>query len=107
MVDDVLVMCLQSFLRVKLRRGMPVMDNSGAPGRQEHNNLLLKEVMAASLEVFRAYVEFFFVATFGPFLKSTVSCLALFPGSRKAREGSLVTSLGVYVAFFLLHSGLF
>ena len=57
MVEDVLVMCLQSFLRVKLRRGMPVMDHSGAPGRQEHNNLLLKEIMAAALEVFRVYVN--------------------------------------------------
>lgn len=57
MVQDVLVMCLQSFLRVKLRRGMPVIDSSGAPGRQEHNNLLLKEVMAAALDVFRVFHE--------------------------------------------------
>ena len=38
---------------------MPVIDSSGAPGRQEHNNLLLKEVMAAALDVFRVCVEYF------------------------------------------------
>ena len=46
-------MCLQSFMRVPLRRGMPATDNSGSPGRPETNDFLVKELITSALEVFR------------------------------------------------------
>lgn len=41
---------LRSFMRVKLQRGKVVMDTSGSPGRQEHNDFLVKEMLQACLE---------------------------------------------------------
>lgn len=48
---DAVGMCTQSFVRVLLRRGQAVVDTSGSPGRQEHNDLILKEVIESALEV--------------------------------------------------------
>ena len=41
----------QSFVRVLLSRGQVLRDTSGSPGRQEHNDLILKEVIESALEV--------------------------------------------------------
>ncbi len=41
---------VRSFMRVKLRRGMPAVDNSGSPGRSEHNDFLIKELIESALE---------------------------------------------------------
>lgn len=48
---DTVGLCTQSFVRVLLRRGQAVVDTSGSPGRQEHNDLILKEVIESALEV--------------------------------------------------------
>lgn len=40
----------QSFVRVLLSRGQVLRDTSGSPGRQEHNDLILKEVIESALE---------------------------------------------------------
>lgn len=48
-------MSVQSFLRVRLRRGNVVWDTSEAPGRREHNNILIRDIMGASLEVFKRW----------------------------------------------------
>lgn len=48
---DAVGLCTQSFVRVLLRRGQAVVDTSGSPGRQEHNDLILKEVIESALEV--------------------------------------------------------
>ena len=45
--QDGLGMMLRSFIRVRLRRGLPVQDSSGSPGNQEHNDHLLKELIGA------------------------------------------------------------
>ena len=41
---------LRSLMRVKLQRGKAVVDTSGSPGRQEHNDFLVKEMLQACLE---------------------------------------------------------
>ena len=48
--EDGIGCVLQSFQRVLLRRGSPVIDTCGSPGRQEHNDLILKELLDACLE---------------------------------------------------------
>ena len=48
--EDGIGCVLQSFQRVLLRRGNPVIDTSGSPGRQEHNDVILKELLDACLE---------------------------------------------------------
>ncbi len=42
---------VRSFTRVKIRRGMPAVDNSGSMGRTEHNDFLVKELVESALEV--------------------------------------------------------
>ena len=48
--EDGIGCVLQSFQRVLLRRGNPVIDSSGSPGRQEHNDVILKELLDCCLE---------------------------------------------------------
>ena len=48
--EDGIGCVLQSFQRVLLRRGNPVIDTSGSPGRQEHNDVILKELLDCCLE---------------------------------------------------------
>ena len=48
--EDGIGCVLQSFQRVLLRRNCPIIDNSGSTGRQEHNNLVVKELFDACLE---------------------------------------------------------
>lgn len=48
--EDGIGCVLQSFQRVLLRRNSPICDTSGSSGRQEHNDLVLKELYDACLE---------------------------------------------------------
>ena len=48
--EDGIGCVLQSFQRVPLRRNRPITDTSGSTGRQEHNDLVLKELMDGCLE---------------------------------------------------------
>ena len=43
---------LQSFLRVLMRRGCPLVDNSGSPGLAKNNDFLIKDVIDAALKFF-------------------------------------------------------
>ena len=53
--EDGIGCILQSFQRVLLRRNSPIVDTSGSSGRQEHNDLVLKEVYDACLELMLRY----------------------------------------------------
>ena len=54
--EDGIGCILQSFQRVHLRRNTPVIDTSGSTGRQEHNDLVLKELYDACLEFMLRYM---------------------------------------------------
>ena len=54
--EDGVGMIIQSFRRVRLRRGMPLTDSSGSPGKPEYNDFLIKELIQTSLKALLRYV---------------------------------------------------
>lgn len=55
--QGIILMCLQSLLRVRLDRGQPVVDDSGSRGAQYINNTILQDTMRSDVAMIAKYVN--------------------------------------------------
>ncbi len=53
----IVLMCLQSLLRVKLGKGQPVVDDSGSRGAQHINNSILQDAVRADVAMIAKFVD--------------------------------------------------